>query len=387
MGTLDSCINDVFEPGNIGASSGTSPPDTPDGSQESEPITDWDSYPATLCEENAATLGVAQQDPTAVADSGKITVSIWMKIITAVPPSEFGNDIPVVFAGLYDGEDLYYQGFQIDLLTNRDETSVRNTVMVRIAGNRYELNTGDVYQVTSGDPETGNPDFDSNEFAPTMSFDQVLDLGTDEGDAIQPGQWFHFFFSVDLTYEESKADASAVTLSGSRVSMAINGKVLNLDLALNRDPNRDDVYASNVFGPFTNDNGGNVVVPLARSHGTGTYDSVVPPWTVPLAGFPIGFPMNDQFSWDAAVDVAVCGGLMWTNQYIDPRSAITNFVRGTYSAPTMVPVEVAIATYGQPQFVLDGGFAEFVANARGAAGAMTQVNTMSNYTPRPTLAT
>jgi hypothetical protein len=334
-----------------------------------------------------STLGLAQQASTSIADSGKITISAWVKYVTEAPPDAEGLYIPVVFAGVTSEDVLDVHGISLGLRVNSE--SDINQVQFKVSGRSLMFDSDDVHEIISGDPAAAFPaEFDgANQWQPCLDCGIDLLIGSDEYAAVAPDTWFHLFVSLDLDNDTSRRGLIAgdpVYTSGPKLSVAINGTVLD---PWNGDSSQpEELFFAFCNGPGTNP-AGSSSLPSTAGNGTDNYRVVTPPFQIPISGYKLGVPTTDDAPLtDVSTDVVMCGVLIWTGQYIDPRSASTNFVHGSLAAPTMVPVEVAIEAYGQPQFVGDGDDATFAANSRGAAGAFTLVNETYDDSSRPTSA-
>jgi|GEM_PF-6769129 len=346
-------------------------------------------------------MGYLSQASASVANSPKITISMWVNIPTATPGTtllEFGHS--------YGGSSSASNAIFI-----ANDGTFGNWIDVTLTSPQNALTEANIATYFSSSDEANDPDYQRTLNDPihwTSSFDSsVRDLGS----VIDAGVWFHLFvaadFTNDLVYGAGPYHTFFIFLNGVRQDMhAIEdgsgnlfGRIIDQatgqvqsamfgNSAVHTDTNAIFSYAGQTgylpatytSGPFEYTR--TVTVPVIGAEAI-TLTGSVPGWNLDINGTEIGIPAMaahaaSGVSGNSLSNVRVADVQIWVGQYIDPTTSIDKFI----SAGTAVNPSVAATAFGTPTFKF-GGPASGIANV-GSGGAFTATGSITDYTPGPT---
>lgn len=316
------------------------------------------------------------QEAASVTNANTLTISMWVKALTANAPSPAGDRYTL----------LELNGVYIYLFTNSTAAnggaircefygvadSIDGTSICTTSNEFSSATDWLTYRpgLPAPDPSSGggNPwnSITGNMLSPSLV---AYTTGNMDG-MISPGKWFHLMIAVDTSYAIGYGEGHKVIISINRVPyLNLGGPTDGVHSPTYTNgvvpSTLDDASGRFAFGPF-----------VASSSSTGdTTSGTIPAFNFDINGAEIGIP---SFSGGNTQIVQMADVQVWVGKFIDPTNGanFSQFVsisggRGYPASP-----DEAARTFGQQTYLFSGGTPDFYTNG-GNGGSFTVVGTIN----------
>jgi hypothetical protein len=326
-------------------------------------------------------MGYLLQPSCLAANPSSITVAMAVNV-----PVGAGFGCTLFQSGVYNPNgqlNQFFSGLNVDY--RDDGTFTGNYQLVFTLGSAQSALDG----ADCVDGDLTNPDIATR--GAGLRYTSFVNLSSPPIAKIARGLPFHFLFAADLT-SECRVDENQDPVSWNTASLVVDGvaQTLTSDNQFGHQPTAPNSFIPQFYsdrgggdGPQTAGREAPLYAPAFGGFpGHDVGELFIPPWTLGVAGNPVGLPSTDGIGLQDSTKIQYRAVQAWLGQYIDPVSNYGKFAKpatGGFPHGILVKPSVAAASFGPQTYRFDGGKTSGVVNG-GTGGPFTKIGTVKDAT-------